>query len=107
MDNTTILSWNLRGLNARARRDCVHTLVSDIWPTIIYLQETKLNVIPQSTVFSLLGVSFSEFAYLPASSTRGGILVAGQCCDVAFIEVLIGCFSVTVAVKPLSATGEA
>ena len=44
---------------------------------------------------------------MPASSTHGGILVAGQCSDVAFTEVLIGCFSVTVAVKPLSATGEA
>ena len=107
MDNTTILSWNVRGLNARARQDCVRTLVGDIRPTIVCLQETKLDVIPQSTVFSLLGVSFSEFAYLPASSTHGGILVAGQCSDVAFTEVLIGCFSVTVAVKPLSATCEA
>ena len=107
MDNTTILSWNVRGLNAKARRDCVCTLVGDIRPTILCLQETKLDVISQYTVFSLLGVGFSEFAYLPASSTRRGILVAGQCYDVAFTEVLIGCFSVTIAMKPLLAIGEA
>lgn len=29
MDNTTVLSWNVRGLNAQARRDNVRTLVDD------------------------------------------------------------------------------
>ena len=29
MDNTTILSWNVRGLNDRARRHIVRTLVDE------------------------------------------------------------------------------
>jgi len=71
MDNTTIMSWNVRGLNERARRDNVRTLVDDIRPNIVCLQETKLDVISQYLVFAMLGMSFTDFAYLPASNTRG------------------------------------
>lgn len=39
---------------------------------------TKLDVVPQSLVSSMLGIRFHDFAYLPASSTRGGILIAGR-----------------------------
>jgi mannosylglycoprotein endo-beta-mannosidase len=100
MNNKSVLSWNVRGLNARARRDAVRTLVDDIRPSIICLQETKLDVIPQTLLLSMLGVAFSEYAYLPAAETRGGILVAGRQQDVSFGEVLIGCYSVTVSVQP-------
>ena len=88
MDNTTILSWNVRGLNAQARRDNVRTLVDDIRPSIVCLQETKLDVIPTSLILSMLGRAFPEYAYLPASSTRGGILIAGRQADVSFSDVL-------------------
>jgi len=67
MDNTTILSWNVRGLNAQARRDDVRTLVDDIRPSIVCLQETKLDVISLSLILSMLGRAFTEYAYLPAS----------------------------------------
>lgn len=98
MDNTSILSWNVRGLNARARQDAVCTLVDGIRPSIVCLQETKLDVIPQTLIMSMLGSAFAEFAYLPASNTCGGILIAGRQSDVAFVDVLVGCFSITVSV---------
>lgn len=50
MDNTTVLSWNVRDLNAQARRDNVRTLVDDIRPSIVCLQETKLDVISEFLV---------------------------------------------------------
>ena len=99
MDNISILSWNVRGLNSRARQDNVRTLVADIRPAIVALQETKLDVIPQRLIFSMLGASFRDFAYLPASSTRGGILIAGRQPDVSLSDVLVGCYSVTVRVR--------
>lgn len=91
MDNTTIVSWKVRGLNARARRDNVRTLVNDIRPSLVCLMETKMGVIPQpqSLVLSMLGVNYSEFAYLPASDTRGGILVAAKHQDVVISDVLV------------------
>lgn len=62
MENTPLLSWNVRGLSARARRDNVRTLVDDIHPSIVCLQETKLDVIPQSMVIAMLVVNFRDFA---------------------------------------------
>lgn len=106
MDNTPILYWNVRGLNAQARRDVVRTLVDDVRPAIVCLQETKLNVISQFLVFSLLGRDFSEFAYLPTSETRGGILIAGRRSAVSLSDVLVGCYSITVSVTPSSSNGE-
>lgn len=98
MANTTILSWNVRGLNMQARRDTVRTLGDDLRPSVVCLQETKLNVITQYTVFSLLGREFVDFAYLPASETRSEILIAGRRNMVVLSDVHIGCFSVIVAV---------
>lgn len=46
----------------------------------------------------MLGIAYRDFAYLPASDTRGGILIAGHHPDVVLSDVLIGCYSVTVAV---------
>jgi len=105
MDNTTVLSWNVRGLNARARWDAVHTLVDDIRPSIVCLQETKLDVITDTMVLSMLGIAFSEFAYLPASETRGGILIAGRQPDVTISKVLVGCYSITTSIELPAITG--
>lgn len=99
MDNTTLISWNVRGLNARARRDNVRTLVNDLKPAIACLQETKLDVISNSIVWSMLGVEFNEFAYLPASDTQGDILVAGRESAVRLDDVLVGCYSIIVKVQ--------
>ena len=79
--------------------DNVRTLVDYIHPSIVCLQETKLDVIPQSMVIAMLGVNFRDFAYLPASNTRGGILLAARQPDVAISDVLVGCYSLTVRVR--------
>jgi len=92
----TVLSWNVRGLNEWARRDAVRTLVDDVRPRIVCLQETKLAVISQYTISGLLGSDYSEFAFLPAPHTRGGILIAGRRSLVSLSEMLLGCFSITV-----------
>ena len=76
------------------------TLVEYIHPSIVCLQETKLDVIPQSMVIAMLGVNLRDFAYLPASNTRGGILLAARQPDVAISDVLVGCYSLTVRVRP-------
>lgn len=98
MDNTSILSWNVRGLNARARQNAVRTLIDDLRPSIVCLQETKLDVISQTVILSMLGRAFGDFAYLPASETRGGILIAGHQQDVTLGNVFLGCYSITVSV---------
>lgn len=105
MANKTVLSWNVRGLNAQARRDNVRTLVEDVRPAIVCLQETKLAVINRYLVLSMMGRDFTEFAHLPASNTRGGILIVGRRADVVLSDVLVGCYTVTVAVQGTELAG--
>jgi hypothetical protein len=53
----------------------VRELVQSESASLICLQETKLYVIYNFDVIQILGPSF-DYTYLPASNTRGGILVA-------------------------------
>jgi hypothetical protein len=68
------------------------------------LQETKLDVIDQFLVFSMLGRSFMDFAYLSASNTHGGILIVGHQSDVSLFDVLVGCYSVAISMEAASTT---
>lgn len=49
----------------------------------------------------MLGINFRDFAYLLASDTRGGILIRVIKPVVSLSDVLIGCYSMTVAVTPV------
>jgi exonuclease III len=72
MSDNNILIWNVRGLNARPRRDVVRELVAAERPSIVCLKETKLGVISPYDVMQIMGTGF-EYFYLPAEQTRGGI----------------------------------
>jgi hypothetical protein len=52
----------------------IHELVSGEHPSLVCLQETKNTIIADFDISQLLGADF-DYAYLPASHTRGGILV--------------------------------
>src|SRR4051812_47401068 len=71
-----MLVWNVRGLNAPARRDVVRQVVLGANPGIVCLQETKLQEISAVVVQCCLGNKCTKFFYVPAVGMRGGILVA-------------------------------
>jgi exonuclease III len=69
--------WNVRGLNNAARREAVRMLLQKIRPTIICLQETKLDSINAMLAAEFLVSNCSgSFVSLEAQQTRGGILLA-------------------------------
>lgn len=70
-----IAIWNARGLNARAWRTTIRLLITT-GASIVCIQETKMELICSSTVLETLGSEFDEYVYLPATGTRGGILLA-------------------------------
>ena len=79
MDKTSILVWNVRGINDKGRRDNIRKVVHDFRPSVVCLLETKLSHISDHDVASFLGREFSEFVFRPAQRTRGGgtgILIA-------------------------------
>jgi exonuclease III len=76
MNNFAILVWNVRCLNDPHRRDTLRSLINCVMPTIVCIQETKMNSISHWDVASCLGSEFGDFVFLPSSGTRGGILIA-------------------------------
>ena len=75
--NVNLLCWNVRGLNAAARRASVRTTVTSSGASIVCLQETKIAHWTTHLVVDTLGQRFARnFVSLPASGTRGGILIA-------------------------------
>jgi exonuclease III len=75
MASDNILVWDVRGLNTRLHCDVVRSLVGTEHPSLIYLQETKLSVISDFDIMQILGAGY-DYVFIPASHTRGGILVA-------------------------------
>lgn len=96
----SLLSWNARGLNARARRDAVRTLVDDTGATIICIQETKLNLVPPESIISMLGPNYRDYVFLLATHNRGDALIACRSSLMTLSEALVGAFSVTAKVSP-------
>lgn len=76
MASCNFLIWNVRGLNDKKRRDMVHQVVQSCQPVVVCIEETKLSHISHRDVLTILGQNFKPFTYLPAQSSRGGILVA-------------------------------
>jgi exonuclease III len=75
MGSENILIWNVQGLNAGLHHDAMRELVRVERPSIVCLQETKLNVIMNYDIAQLVGTGF-DCCYLTADGTHGGILMA-------------------------------
>lgn len=50
-----IISWNVKGLNDRAKRCRVGNSLRGWKPDLVYLQETKVATITRAIIRSLLG----------------------------------------------------
>lgn len=64
--NLKIVIWNVRGLNAGARRTAIRSLLATTDATVVCLQETKMALICSSVVLERLGPDFDKYVYLPA-----------------------------------------
>jgi exonuclease III len=72
-----ILCWNIRGLNANVRKDATHDIIRDTHATIVCIQETKLAIVNDGIIQRALGPQFvSNYSFLPADGTRGGMIMA-------------------------------
>ena len=69
--------WNVIGLNSGAHRDAVRDLVASECPSLICLQEMKLEIFTDFDMNKILGLGF-DYVYLPTCHTHGGILLAWQ-----------------------------
>jgi exonuclease III len=75
-ESHSVISWNVRGLNAPVRREVVRDMVASSRPSVACLQETNMVVITAQIVGETLCQRFQGFTHLSALGTRGGILIA-------------------------------
>ena len=76
-------------------------LVEEAGACFVCFQETKLDVFTPALVRECTGSSFDGFFYLPASGTRGGVLVAWVSSDVRVSNPHIMEHTVTVQVQAI------
>lgn len=96
-----LLVWNVRGPNSPTRRNAIAQVVVAACPTIVCLQETKMEIISLEIVRHCLGKRFENFFYLPAVGTRGGISSAWDAVAVLVSNPHRMTYTLTALVKPL------
>jgi exonuclease III len=67
-----IVSWNVRGLGDSDKCGVVRDVFTDAKPSIICLQETKLDTINLFKAKAFLPINFSSsYVFAPTDGTRG------------------------------------
>lgn len=69
-----ILSWNIRGLNARIKRSSLRKLVLNHKPNFTLIQETKMETLDKRILKSICNDDQAEFVLSPSQGNSGGLL---------------------------------
>lgn len=101
MDQEKLLCWNVRGLNSRARRSVVRTVVLSEHLSLLCVQETKVQNFPVTWIADTMGTEF-DYVCLPADNTAGGILLAWRRDVWSGTLAVTRRFSVSVFLSPLN-----
>lgn len=72
-----ILSWNVRGLNAKEKRVIVKSLLKEWKVDVVCLQEMKLKEVSKKGMKEIWGNRWGEWIHLDAVGTAGGCWSCG------------------------------
>lgn len=84
------------------KRAAVRSVISSDMPTVVCLQETKLELFSPALVSETLGPSFDAFFFLPATGTYGRILLAWRNSELMVSNPVYGAHHITATVSSLS-----
>lgn len=96
MDVSSILVWNVRGLNKKSHRDAVRDPIASHCPEVICLQETKIQNMSTRVLLATLGTELDCHVCLPAEGMRGGILIAWRGDVIQMITTRVDTYSASV-----------
>lgn len=71
MSENHLLIWNARGINSRARRNVIRTVVSQQRASIVCIQEMKVHDLSNAMNTECTGFDY-DYAFLPAVGAAGG-----------------------------------
>lgn len=99
------LVWNARGLNSRARRNALRTVVEQHRASIVCIQESKLENYSVSLNCDVTGFDY-DYAFLPASGVAGGAVTSWRRDIWSGSQPSVRQYSVTVRLTPLADGGQ-
>lgn len=105
MSTDHLLVWNARGLNSRARRSAVRSLVEQHRASVVCIQESKVNSFSVTMNCEVTGVDF-DYAYLPAEGVAGGAVTSWRRDLWTGSQLSVRRHSVTILLTPLAGPGE-
>ena len=76
----SIMSWNVRGINAPAKRSAICEVATMLKAAILTLQETKVELWTTGMAKEIGGEMLQGNAMLPALGTRGGLPFSRTSC---------------------------
>ena len=80
-----LLSWNVRGANDSSKRKLIKSFVRSQKVDLMCIQETKIQLMSEGVVRSLVSGKFLDWRVLDAARLAGGILI---CWDKRSLEIL-------------------
>ena len=99
-----VVVWNVRGLNTRARRFAICSLLDTTAASIVCLQETKMELLCSRVVLDTLGSEFDDYTYLLADGTRGIILLTWKSRAATMSYPLLTQYALTAEVSTAAGT---
>lgn len=69
-----IISWNLRGLNARIKKSQLRKLISRQDPKFVFIQETKIEHFSPLTIKTIWNADDIDWLFTPSTGNSGGLL---------------------------------
>lgn len=70
-----VLCWNVRGLNADARKRAVRNKIDESLASVVCLQETKMQFFDSRIIREFCHHRFDTFVFSPSNGASGGLLV--------------------------------
>jgi exonuclease III len=75
MDPSSILFWNVRGLNGIAQQHVLGKMVVLSKFDVVCLQETKMDEFTRLDLIRMLDPEFDSFIFLPSVGSIGGVFL--------------------------------
>lgn len=91
-----VLSWNVRGLGARSKKDMVKDLICLANPDIVVLQETRLNSLDRKVIKVIWSSRRIGWLALDAVNSAGGIVMMWKEDSISVSDSLVGIFSISI-----------
>jgi exonuclease III len=70
-----ITTWNVRGLNDKSKRATIQNFIKTENPDIIYLQQTKLCIVPDMILKQIFKIRYDKGVCLLAQGTSGWVIL--------------------------------